>query len=124
MKNLKPSQLPEDTVIGKKAWGHYDQLYIKKADGIWEDLFSGCGCCEPHEKISDKGCLKDENYALDSPTTTMTSDEYFTDFKIIAVPPGVVFDVEALHGPFIDVTQTYLDATNPHDCKGYNCEEP
>lgn len=91
VKNLKPSQLPEDTVIGTRA-PHYEDLYIKRADGIWEDLFSGCGCCEESVRVSDAGCVKDEQYySRGGMTTTKTSDEYFTDYKVIAVPPDFVF---------------------------------
>ena len=90
MKHLKPSQLPKNTVIGTGP--HYESLYIKLADGIWEDLFSGCGCCVDREKISDAGCEKDVDfYGLGSMTTTETSDDYFKDYKVVAVPPGFVF---------------------------------
>lgn len=122
MKNLKPSQLPVRTVIGTKA-PHYESLYIKGEDGIWEDLFSGCGCCQDNERISDQGCkstFDDHSLRL---TTTKTSDEYFMDFKVIAADPEVVWDGEALHGPWIDDYLTFVDGTSIHMCKGYNCED-
>lgn len=121
MKNPKPSLLPERTVIGTGA-PHYEDLYIKGADGVWEDLFSGCGCCVDHERIGDAGCetiFKCGGLRL---TTEQKSDEYFTDFKIIASDPSVYFDIEALHGPWVDVYGMYFDRTLDHDCKGYNCD--
>lgn len=127
MKNLKPSQLPVDTVIAKKAWGKYKGLYIKSEGGYWEDLFSGCGCCTDSERISDEGCELDEDDLYDSQyslTTKKTSDEYFEDYKVISVPPGFVFvgDTESLHGNYSYKTMTYADGTSIHDCPGYNCE--
>jgi hypothetical protein len=125
MKNLKPSQLPENTVIGKDG-PHYEGLYIKRAGGVWEDLFSGCGCCTDSEKISDAGCVKDETYyGRGGMTTTKTSDEYFEDYKVIAVPPGFSFgDLELdIHGDFSYRTMTYADGTAAHNCERVNCEE-
>jgi hypothetical protein len=125
MKNLKPSQLPENTVIGKDG-PNYEELYIKRDNGVWEDLFAGCGCCVDREKISDDGCEKDElYYSQGGMTTTKTSDEYFEDFKVISLPPGFVFvgDAESIHGPLLDVLGGYSDGTRPHECKGYNCAQ-
>jgi hypothetical protein len=122
VKNLKPSQLPERTVIGKDG-PHYEELYIKRADGIWEDLFSGCGHCEDHERISDAGCIKDEQYySRGGMTTTKTSDEYFVDYKVIAVDPSFCFYIGDLHGEWDHEKQAYPDGAGYHGCKGYNCE--
>lgn len=122
MKNLKPSQLPVKTVIGNEA-PHYEDLYIKDSDGLWIDLFSGCGCCIDGERISDAGCTKDEKYySRGGMTTTMSSDEYFTDFKVVAVPPDYVFDAVELHGPWRRESGTYSDGSASHSCKGYTCE--
>jgi hypothetical protein len=93
MENPKPSELPVNTVIGTIG-PHYQELFIKRADGIWEDLFSGCGCCEPHVRVSDEGWPEEKEpstYSLSCPVTrNETSDEYFgTDFKLIALPVSV-----------------------------------
>jgi hypothetical protein len=94
MNDLKPSELPVDTVIGTIG-PHYQELFIKRSNGIWEDLFSGCGCCEPHVRVADAGWGEDKEpstYDISCPVTrNETSDEYFgTDFKIIALPMSVV----------------------------------
>jgi hypothetical protein len=93
MKNPKPSELPVDTVIGTIP-PHYSELFIKTADGIWEDLFSGCGCCEPPVRVSDAGWGEDKEpstYSISCPVTrNETSDEFFgTDYKLIALPVSV-----------------------------------
>lgn len=121
VKNLKPSQLPELTVIET----HIGE-YIKRADGIWEDLFSGCGCCEPHERISDAGCesiwdgVPGLHHRL---TTTTKSDDYFPEYKVIATDPEYTFSDEAIHGKWVMEKQVYSDGMGEHFCKGYNCEE-
>ncbi|QED11725.1 hypothetical protein PP914_gp237 [Arthrobacter phage Qui] len=125
LRNLKPSLLPEGTVIGATA-PHYEDLYIKGANGIWEDLGGGCGCCYDSERISDAGCVEDEEYySIGGMTTTQTSDEYFKDFKVVAVPPEFVFvgDAEALHGEWESQAGMFEDGAKVHRCKGYNCEE-
>jgi hypothetical protein len=128
MKNLKPSQLPEGTVIATPYFKDVS-LYIKKADGIWEDLFSGCGCCRESERISDVGCEEDEddlnlNCLPHYLTTSKTSDDYFDHgYKLISSHPDFDFNSVMLHGPWVDEYGTFLDGTKMHDCKGYNCEE-
>lgn len=122
MKNLKPFHLPEKTVIGVGS-PHYEDLYIKGPDGIWEDLFSGCGHCADSEKISDVGCVKDEAYySRGGMTTTKTSDEYFDEYKVIASDPSFDFSLADLHGGFFMERETFDDGTPRHTCKGYNCE--
>jgi len=124
MKNLKPSQLPEKTVIGNTG-PHYEELYIKKTDGIWEDLFSGCGHCEDAVRVSDEGC--DHNVIHSSygcrNTVSYTSDIYFTDYKIIAVPYGYSLEEADIHGDFSARSMTYADGTKLHNCERINCEE-
>jgi hypothetical protein len=130
MKNLKPSELPVDTVIAEKSWGKYDDLYIKRegvegASDYWEDLFSGCGCCTDHERISDSGSEEDEDDLWMDPrklTTTKTSNDYFEDFKVIALPPGYLIDETQLHGEWSRDKWTYSDGTGQHICPGVNCE--
>ena len=126
MKNLKPSQLPVGTVIGTEA--HYEELYIKREGNYWEDLFSGCGHCEDSVRVGDEGC--DHNVVHSAygcrNTVSYTSDIYFTDYKIIALPPGFILDSETLHGFLISGggVLEYQDGTRPdHDCGGFNCEE-
>lgn len=120
MKNLKPSQLPVSTVIGTRA-PHYDVLYIKRADGIWEDF--DCDYCDGSERISDTGCSSEDRWKSDPwVSTDKTSDEYFKNFTIIAAPPGYVFDKELLHGVWIYELAAYADGTLMHDCKGFNCD--
>lgn len=129
LKNLKPSVLPVDTIIGVPKYDlNYEELYIhREYDGVtyWEDLFSGCGHCEDHEVISDIGRKNLEEHRRGNITTDKTSDEYFPDFKVIATPPGYVFVEEAasVHGNFSAKTMTYLDGTQAHNCKGFNCDD-
>ena len=119
-KNLKPSQLPEGTVIGKDG-PHYYDMYIKNEEGVWDDMFSGCGCCTASEHISDKGCTAEEYWKLNL-TTTKTSDEFFDDYKVIAVPPGFLGDDIMLHGEWDKEFERFADGVGAHVCNGFNCE--
>ena len=124
MKNLKPSQLPEGTVIDDQKYGEY----IKRADGIWEEM--DCGFLGDRERVTDDGFDRNrESYkgflSRTGLADTDKSDEYFKDYKVIAVPPGFVFvgDAEPIHGPWsVWFGSVYSDGSPIHDCKGYNCE--
>jgi hypothetical protein len=124
VKNLKPSKLPEGTVIDDAKWGEH----IKRADGIWEELDSDY--MGDRYRVTDSGYDKDgdESYVeflrRTSRADSTKSDDYFTDYKIIAVPPEFVFvgDAESIHGPMSKWFGVYSDGTRKHDCKGYNCE--
>lgn len=122
MKNLKPSQLPEGTVIDDQYYGEY----IKRADGIWEELDSNY--MGDRERVTDVGYDENTDYLEWTRRYSMCdrrkSDDYFTYFKIVAVPPGFDFSGKALdvHGPWVDAIGGYVDGTRPHECKGYNCE--
>lgn len=117
MKNLKPSQLPEGTVIDDAKQGEY----IKRVGGIWEELdrdYMGT-----RERVSDQGY---ERYS-DMPrnldlTWTDKSDDYFTEYNVIASEPSFRFSDIGLHGKFVMEAGTFLDGTPMHNCKGYNCE--
>jgi hypothetical protein len=125
MKNLKPSQLPANTVIEGGPADAYDGLYIKHDGGYWVDLFSGCGCCLESGRVADDGCEYPHWEDPRNLTTTEKSDDYFDKgFKVIAVPPGFVLGEEALHGEWDRKAWLYSDGTGMHDCKGFNCEEP
>lgn len=116
MKNLKPSQLPVHTAIDDSKYGEY----LKVQDGIWEEVYSGC--CSWSGRLSDDGRPSPygDKYGL---STGAKADDMFTDFKIIAVPPGFVFHAETLHGPIIDGFGQFADGTVSHECGGYNCEK-
>lgn len=118
MKNLKPSKLPEGTVIDDVKQGEY----IKRADGIWEELDSDY--MGDRERVSDSGYSDYMEARKFNLTWNTKSDDYFTDFKLIASDPSFDFSGKALeiHGPWLDVIGGYVDGTRPHECKGYNCE--
>jgi hypothetical protein len=126
LKNIKPSLLPIDTVIGAPKYDlNYEELYIhREYDGVtyWEDLFSGCGHCEDHEVIADLGRQNLEEHRRGNITTDKTSDEYFPDFKVIAVPYGFTVVEEDLHGEFWPKSMTFDDGSPHHRCGGINCE--
>lgn len=125
MKNLKPSQLPENTVIDDERYGEY----IKRSGGLWEEMDrNNLG---DRERVTDTGYDKNGSltyaewlraYGLPS---TEKSDDYFKNYRIVAVPPEFVFvgDAESLHGPWVERLRSYYDGSRSHDCKGYNCEE-
>lgn len=122
MKNLKPSYLPIKTVIMSLSGLDNEDLYIKSENGFWEDLFSGCGCCTDSVRVSDNGCGEEDKYSRGGPTTTKTSDDYFTEYKVIAAPPGYEFDESYIHGVWSRDSWTFADGTGLHACGGFNCE--
>lgn len=121
MRNLKPSQLPMNTVIDDERYGEY----IKRADGIWEE--TSCDYMGDRERVTDVGYDKNmdhkEWYTRYGLCDRRKSDDYFAEYEVVAVPPGFVFvgDAESIHGPLLDVLGGYADGTRVHDCKGYNC---
>jgi hypothetical protein len=123
-KNLKPSQLPEGTVIDDPRHGEF----IKRADNIWEEMESGF--LGDKDRVTDSGYDKNgtESYPEFLRRTglgeTKKSDDYFVGCKVVAVPPGFVFvgDAESIHGPWVELLGGYADGSRKHDCKGYNCE--
>jgi hypothetical protein len=119
MKNPKPSQLPENTVIDDERYGEY----IKRTEGVWEEFESDM--LGDKIRISDDGYESYDDRALRlNLTWKHKSDDYFKDYRVIAVPPEFVFvgDAESLHGPYIDALGGFSDGARPHECKGYNCE--
>jgi hypothetical protein len=121
MKNLKPSQLPEGTVIDDDRHGEY----IKRADGLWEE--TSCDYMGDRERVvdisfKDSGMTHKEWYTRYPTSGRSPSDEHFKSFKIIAVPPGFVLSDEMLHGPWDVDQQIYADNHVAHYCKGYNCD--
>lgn len=72
MMNLKPSELPSETVIADEELG----WYIKGTDGDWGELYPHCVDC-----AGDDDVAKNE------------ADERFTDFRIVALPISVVEDI-------------------------------
>ena len=120
MKNLKPSQLPEGTVIDDEKQGEY----IKRADNVWEEL--DMDYMGDRQRVSDEGYTNywDAGASTRNLTWRAKSDEYFTEYKIIAVPPGFVFvgDAESIHGKWYQIVGSYEDGSRPHECRGYNCE--
>ena len=120
MKNLKPSQLPEGSVIDDERYGEY----IKRDDGIWEE--TSCDYMGDRERVTDIGYAdftpKTEWYSRYGLCGRKKSDDYFKDYKIIATPPDFYLNARTLHGDLIGDTGIYLDGTPIHGCKGYNCE--
>jgi hypothetical protein len=127
MKNLKPSQLPVGTVIDDESEGVFiKQPYIdglKREVSVWSAVdYDYMG----PDRISDEGCVTTHDKGYFHLTSSKKSDDYFTDYKIVAVPPGFVFPdgAEGLHGPVVSGGVEYLDGTSIfHACEGYNCEE-
>ena len=123
MKNLKPSQLPENTVIDDERYGEY----IKRVDGVWEE--TSCDYMGDRERVTDVGYNETEmtsrewydRYPIHH---REKSDDYFKNYEVVAVPPGFVFvgDAESLHGPWFNEIGGYSDGSRPHVCKGYNCD--
>lgn len=116
MRNLKPSQLPVNTVIDVTDYGKF----LKVDESTWEEVWSGC--CSSTGRLSDDGrkSTDSEKYGL---STDEKADDIFTDFKVIAADPEVTFDDTALHGNWVITTQTYTDGMGEHFCKGYNCND-
>lgn len=73
MNKWKPSELPEDTVIKDEKQG----MWMKEESGIWGEMDPHCDWCA--RTVSDA-------YDIDR---NATSDEIFTDFRIIALPVSV-----------------------------------
>jgi hypothetical protein len=82
MKNLKPSQLPEGTVIEVPKYG----TYLKVSDGVWEEVYSGC--CSSTGRISDDGRHSEygDKYGW---STDENADDIFQDFKIVSLPYSI-----------------------------------
>lgn len=122
MKNLKPSQLPEGTVIDDETRGEF----IKRADGIWEEMdrdYMGDRDRVTDIGYEDSGMDYRDWYTKYPMCDQRKSDDYFTDFEVIATPPDFVFVGVMLHGPLLDGIGGYADGTRPHACDGYNCEK-
>lgn len=116
MKNLKPSQLPEGTVIDDLNKG----LFGKLAGGMWSDRFETCGCC-CSGLVFDAGTDK-KRHDMNDVATPLPSDEYFTDYTVMSVPPGFSFADFDIHGDFSSKTMTYADGTKLHNCQRFNCD--
>lgn len=117
VKNLKPSQLPEGSVIDDLKQGEY----IKRSGGVWEE--TSCDYMGDRERVSDRGYerFSDMPYALGL-SWCEKSDVYFKSYILIASTPGFTFDDELLHGVWVDAYGSYIDGTPMHDCEGYNCD--
>ena len=77
MKNLKPSQLPADTVIKDEVWG----VWMKEESGVWGETVPHCVDCI--QAVRDDGTTE---VWMDNKQVLITSDDLFQDFKIISVP--------------------------------------
>lgn len=126
MKNLKPSVLPEGAVIDDERHGEF----IKRSDGVWEELDSNY--MGDRERVTDvgyeaftaSGKTRDEWYARYDLPHRESADDYFTNYKVIAIPPWFVYvgDAESIHGDWLNSLNSYVDGALQHNCKGYNCE--
>lgn len=107
MKNLKPSQMPVNTVVEVPEDHEWAGEYIKVDNSIYGIYWDPIGCedCQGVTGVSN----------------TLV-DERFTDFKILAIPPGYRFDDVELHGDWNKYTQTYADGSGSHGCTGVDCE--
>jgi hypothetical protein len=123
MKNLKPSQLPVNTMIMYKG-EEYIKRQHEKGD-YWTSF--GCSYCYPPDAIADAGAVKDVNwYKRSNPLTeTMTSDEYFSEeeFVVMSIPPDFIYVGPSMHGKFDIKSRTFEDGTPAHDCEGFNCND-
>lgn len=83
MNDFKPSELPVDTIIEGDVVG----MFIKRANGVWEEINAHCGDCATivfdtptPEKIAEFEKKYDK-------VREFASDSYFKDrFKIVALP--------------------------------------
>lgn len=117
MKNLKPSELPEGTVIDDEKHGEF----IKRSEGVWEEFETDM--LGDRDKISDYGYEQyDARARRQHLTWREKSDDYFTNYRIIASDPSFQFDRANLHGPYDIIREAFMDGTEMHNCKGYNCE--
>lgn len=85
MAKIKPSELPTDTVIEDEVRG----LFIRD-DSLWHELYPHCGDCG--ELVSDEGTDDPSKYAP-GVTESEPSDEFFQNFKVIAVPIDIPSDL-------------------------------
>jgi hypothetical protein len=83
MKRFTPSELPIGTVIDDQAEG----TFRKDGYGIWAEVSHHCIDCQ--EIVYDEGPLAAYN-TLRGEIIQVPSNEYFKDFKILALPLNVV----------------------------------
>jgi hypothetical protein len=115
LRNLKPSQLPVNTVIDVKGIANF----FKVDECTWEEVWSGC--CSSIGRISDDGRTTpySTKYGLSTPSK---ADDVFTDFKVISISIDSEVDDIELHGDFDRTSGSFADGTLAHECKGYNCD--
>lgn len=116
LKNLKPSQFPEHTLIDVVDLG----IFLKSSHGIWNEVYFGSP--ESTGRVSDAGC---ENLYIQNIlglTTSKKADDLFTNFKILALEPSFTISFKDLHGVWNWETGRYTDGSDIHNCKRYNCE--
>lgn len=80
MKNLKPSQLPEDTVIVDEVQG----VWMKEESGVWGQTVPHCVDCA--QAVRDDGTLE---VWIDNEEILIKSDDFFQDFKIVSLPYSI-----------------------------------
>jgi hypothetical protein len=101
MKNLKPSQLPEDTVINDKAHG----VWMKEESGVWGEMTPHCSDCA--QAVRDDGTLK---VWIDNKEVLIASDEFFTEFKVVSLPYSIFEAMATLVG--VDWLSTKAEVLN------------
>ena len=84
MKNFKPSELPEDTVIKDKDEG----VWMKEESGVWGEMTAHCSDCA--RTVTDTGRDLNEVGTNYIDNLSIKADDFFQDFKIIALPIAVV----------------------------------
>jgi len=85
MKNLKPSQLPADTVINDAVRG----VWMKEESGVWGETVPHCvdpHCVDCARAVRDNGTLE---VWVDGENKLLTSDDFFQDFKIVSLPYSI-----------------------------------
>ena len=80
MKNLKPSQLPADTVINDAVRG----VWMKEESGVWGETVPHCVDCA--QAVNDDGSLA---VYIEGDDVLISSDDLFTDFKIVSLPYSI-----------------------------------
>lgn len=86
MNTRKPKELPENTVIRTEM----GQSFLKGAKGIWIEIFAHCGECMLHVRDDlSKEAVPHIEYSDKS------SEDYFGNFTIVALPLEVVEGLQA-----------------------------
>lgn len=89
MTNLKPSQLPADTVIKDEVHG----VWMKEESGVWGETIPHCIDCV--QAVRDDGTA---TVWIKGEEVLIKSDDYFTDFKIVSLPYSIFESMAKLVG--------------------------